>query len=146
MPCTALVDRRPRRPDPLHRELEIVERVGFVAGRVLDREPGDPGGRGQLHVLGDALRLDRETALEIGVDRHRDRRRDRPEMGERLVERDPVVAPAQGPGEAGAGRRQRREAELLERARTPCIPRIGHDETAGGVKAMKGDDAGVRST
>ena len=44
-----------------------MQRVGFVAGGIFDREPGDPGGRGQLHVLRDALRLDRETARRLAA-------------------------------------------------------------------------------
>ena len=100
-----LVDRRSRGPDTRHRQSKVMERTSRVARRVFDREPSDPGGRSELDVRGDVLRIDREAALEIRIHRHLHRGHDLMEVLERLIERDLIVRAAQRPGEAGTGRR-----------------------------------------
>ena len=87
----ARVDGRPRCADPLHGELRIEQRLGGVAGRILDRDAGDPGAQRPGHVGRDALGLDREATFEIGVDRHLDARGDGAKVGQHLVEADRVV-------------------------------------------------------
>ena len=114
--------------------------AGF-AGRVLDREPGDAGRRGFGDVGGDAGRLDREAALEVGVHRHVDRCGDASDVGQRLVQRDLVVAPAQRPGEPRAGGGERGEAEPGEDARAAEVPGIGDHEAAGLVQVAEAVDS-----
>ena len=62
----------------------VVERLLLVAGRVLDREPGDTGRAAARDVRGDALRIVRIAAFEIRVHRHVGRRDDLGEMREHL--------------------------------------------------------------
>ena len=121
--------------DALDRQLDVVQRAVRVARGVLDREPGDARAGRATYVLRDLLGLDRVAALEVGVDRDRHGRRDGAQVVEGLVERDAVVGPTGRPGEAGARRRQGREAELLQGACAPDVPRVRHDEAAGGVQA-----------
>ena len=82
----------------------------------------------------DPLGLDREAALEVGVDRHSHAAGDRAQVRQRLLQRHAVVRPAQRPGEAGAGGRQRREAQLREQAGAAEVPRVGDHEAAGLVQ------------
>ena len=114
--------------------------VGGVAGRILDRDAGDPGAHRPGHVGRDAVGLDGEATFEIGVDRHLSARGDRAEVGQHLVEGDRVVGPAERPGEPRACRRERLEAESRERAGAADIPRIGDDEAAARMEiAERGD-------
>ena len=85
----ARVDRaRAPRGSARPRASNVEQRLGGVAGGVLDREPGDPGPAAAATLAADRVRLDREPALEVGVDRHLDRRRrSRARWAERLVER-----------------------------------------------------------
>ena len=104
------------------RERELEQRIVGVAGRVLDRDPGDPGRHRASDVGRDAVRLDREPAFEVGVDRQVDARGDRRHVAERLVEGDRVVGPSETPGEARARRSERVEAETAQgsaRSRRP---------------------------
>ena len=59
------------------------------------------------------------------------------QVGQRLVQRDVVVAPAQRPREARARRRERGKAELREQAGAAEVPRVGQDEAAGLVQAAE---------
>jgi len=127
----ALVDRPARCPHPVHRELEFVEGVLAVARRVLDRDPGNPGGDGPSHVRGHVLRLDRVPTLEVGVHRHIHGGGDGPEVRERLVERAVAVGTTQRPGEPGTRRRQRLEPQLGQDACSPHIPWVRHHEGPG---------------
>ena len=108
-----------------------------IARGVLDGQPGDTGGRGQLHVVSDVLRIDREPALEVGVHRDAHGGRDDPQMFEHLIERDVIVRASQRPGEPGARRRQGLESHLLQRPRAPCIPGVRHDKATGGMQAAE---------
>ena len=131
----------PRRADPLDREREIEQRRVGVAGRILDRDPGDPGRDRPRDVGGHAVGLDREPALEVGVDRQLDGRRDRAHVGERLLERHTVVRPPDAPGETRAGRRQRLEAEARQIPRAADVPRVRHHEAAGLMESPERRDA-----
>src|SRR5205814_2188223 len=86
---------------------------------------------------GHLLRLDRVAALEVSVDGNVDAGRDLGEVTQHLLERDPGVAAAAGPGEAGAGGGERREAKLLQVAGAARIPGIGNDEAAALVQLAK---------
>src|SRR5688572_11718430 len=118
--------------DPLDRLPEVVDRVGLVAARVLDRTAHGPGGGGQADRLGDVAGRGTEAVLQVGRDGERARAGDRPHVLDRLVARDLALRVLAGEreGEPGARRRQRRKAEALEDARRAGVPRIGDDERA----------------
>src|SRR5207248_2461835 len=82
------------------------------------------------HVGRDAFGLGREAILEIGVHRHANARGNCPQMRERNLERDLVVAAADGPCQTRAGRGERREPEVDEEPRAADIPRVRNDEAA----------------
>src|SRR5439155_9424420 len=134
----ALIHRPTRGSNALHSEIELEERVCLVARGALDRQPGDPCGRGERDVRLDMLRVDREPPLEIRVHRYVHGGRDDAQVVERLGERDPIVGATQRPRETGARGRQRPEPELFQGARAPSVPRVRHHEAAGGVQAVKG--------
>src|SRR5437762_11907108 len=58
-------------------------------------------------------------------------------MRQRFAERDAIVRPTGGPGEAGARGRECLEAELLEENRAAAIPGIRDDEAARLVELVK---------
>jgi hypothetical protein len=64
------VDRAARGAQPLHGFVGREQRPRRVARGVFDRQSCHAGGHGQRHALGHALRVAREAALEVGVDRH----------------------------------------------------------------------------
>ena len=74
--AAGLVDRRARGLHARKREVEVVERIGVVAGEILNRQPGDAGLDAARHVLGDVLGFMGEAVLEIGVERQVGRCRD----------------------------------------------------------------------
>ena len=57
----ALVDRLPRGPYAIDGKVELVEGLGRVARRVLDRKPRDPGSCGEPHVRADLSRVVRRS-------------------------------------------------------------------------------------
>src|SRR6185436_2565375 len=120
----ALVDRQPGRSNPLGGEVEGVERLAGIACRVLDRQPGDAGRRGELHVYPDAVRVARETVLEVRIHRDIDGVRDLAKMLERLVAPHAVVGTGERPRMPGARRRKRLEADLLKRDGGADVPRV----------------------
>ncbi len=136
--AAGLVDRRARGLHAREREVEVVERVGVVAGEVLDRQPGHAGLDAARHVLGHAGGIVREAVLEIAVERHVGRLRDLAEMGEHLVHGLVAVGVALRMGVAGTGGGQRLEAETLQIARAAHAPGIGDDEAAGLVQLAEG--------
>jgi hypothetical protein len=117
--------------------LRSPERLQRVAGRILDGQTSDTGGRGELHVDCNVLRIDREPALEVCVCRHAHGGRDVPKMFERLIERDLIVRASQRPGEAGTRRRQGLEADLFQRPRAPHVPCVRHHDATGSAQAVK---------
>ena len=133
----ALIDRTPRRPNSLHGQVERVERLVGAARRVLDREAGDPGRRGERDALGDSVRIVGVAALEVRAHRDLERTRDLGEVLQHLGTLDSLVGPRNRPGEAGARRRQRLEPELLEDHRATHVPGIRHHEAALGVQPVK---------
>ena len=72
-------------------EIEVVKRIGFVAGEVLDRQAGDAGGDAARDIRGDVLRIVGKAALEIGVHRHVRGLGDFMEMREHCVARHGAV-------------------------------------------------------
>jgi hypothetical protein len=122
-------------------KFKCVQRVRRITRGILDRQPGDAGACGKLDVFGDVVRLDREAALEVGIDRYVYSGRDQSKVLQRLVARSLVVRAADCPRETGARGRQRREAKLLQRTGTADIPRVRHHKTSGRVQAVKCFDA-----
>ena len=110
-------------------QVEVVERLGLVAGEVLDRQARHAGAAAQPHALGHALRRVGVAALEVGVHRHVGRSRQFGDVGQHVMSRvtPPSRQPAR-PGKARAGRRQRLEAQGLQIARRADIPGVGNDE------------------
>ena len=74
------IDRLARRLDALDRQRALIQRLGRVAGGILDRQAGDAGLDRARDIGGDLVRLVREAALEIGIDGQIDRRAQRGEM------------------------------------------------------------------
>ena len=70
------------------------KRVRVIAGRIFDRQPGDAGRRRRRHVARHVGRLDREAALEVGVDRHVHGLRDRAQVARALRSSDTLVVAA----------------------------------------------------
>ena len=128
MPLRSIAARAAR--DPFDRLGEVEERVGGVAGGILDRQAGDPGGGRGGDILRDGFRHRREAALEVGINGNRDAAGDCPEVAQDLVEGHVVVRPAQRPGEARAGGGERRETELGQEAGAADVPGVGDDEAA----------------
>ena len=135
--AAGLVDRRARGLHAGEREVEIVERLVRIAGRVLDRQAGDAGLDAARHVLGNAFRIVGVAALEVGVDRHVGCVRDLAEMRQHHVARHVAVGIALRMRKAGTGGRQRLEAEPLQIAGAADVPRIGNDEAAGFMQAAE---------
>ena len=69
------VDRLARRLDALDRERTLVQRLGGIAGGILDRQAGDAGLDRARDIGADLVGLVRKAALEIGVDGQIDRAR-----------------------------------------------------------------------
>ena len=109
-----------REPDVVH-----------PAGRrvvVLDRAAGRARLAEQAHGLGDAARVVGVEPLAVDVQRHGGHGRERRHVRDELVARDRLVHLPERPGEPGARRRERLEAERLEQPRRARIPRIRHQE------------------
>ena len=136
-----LVDRRARRLHARHRQVEFVERL--VACRrsksSIDR-PATPVSMHSRHALRDARRARRAkplsksalTGMSVAADDLAHMRQHR-----RRADCAPSATPARI-GKAGAGGRQRLEAETLQIARAADVPRIGNDEAAGLVQLAEG--------
>ena len=109
------LDRRPRCLNALDRQRALVQRVRFVAGGILDRQPGDSRGNRARDIDGDFFRLVRKTAFEIGVDGQVDGIAQRGEMFADVVDRDAVVGAADRPRIASAGGGDRFDGPWAER-------------------------------
>ena len=96
----------------------------------IDR-PATPVSMQRRHVRGDPVGIVGEAVLEIGIDRNIGRGGDLAVVREHRSSGTAPSAKPCGMGVAGAGGRQRLEAEALEIARAADVPRIGNDEAAG---------------
>src|SRR5207247_10103053 len=94
-------DRRVRSPTALDRELELEQGSLGVAGRVLDRDPGDPGRDRAAHIRLDSLRIDGESAFEIPVDRNLDAPADVLELVQPFIDRAAVIRVTARPCQSG---------------------------------------------
>src|SRR6185437_8784794 len=108
-----------------------------LARRVLDRQTGDPGRGGELHVGGDFVRLVGEAALEVRVDGDADGARDPAKVLQCLVAPHAVVGARQRPRVPGARGRERLESHLLERDGGADVPRVRDHEAALGVQPVE---------
>jgi hypothetical protein len=99
-----------------------------VAGEVLDRAPGEPGGCGQPHRLGHAGRLVGEAMFQVGGHRQVRRLDDPRRMLQGLVAGHPPVGPAKGRREPAAGRGQGMEARRRQQHRRPSVPGVGQQQ------------------
>ena len=114
----------------LDRQLEGVDRFVGARRRILDRAAGETGGRGEADGLGDRLRRVAEAVLQVGAHRQVGGADDRGHVRQHPLAADAVVALTGSECRAGAGRRQRLEAETGEQARRAEVPRIGNHERA----------------
>src|SRR5665811_360823 len=135
--AAGLVDRRARGLHAGEREIESVERLFRIAGRILDRQSGDAGRNATRHILGDAGRIVGKAALKVGIERHVGGRGDLAEVSENLIARLLAIGVALRMGVAQAGGRQRLEAEPLQIAGAADVPRIGDDEASGIMQAAE---------
>jgi hypothetical protein len=121
------------RGDPLGGPAEVMDRLGRVAGVVLDRAAcqARPGGSGD--GLGHLLGLCPEAVLEVARHGDVDRLCDRLRVGERLLAGDGVVAAPEGRPESAARRGERREAERPEQQRRADVPGIADDQRPAGA-------------
>jgi hypothetical protein len=108
-------------------DLDVVDPVACRVV-VLDREARRSRLCEQRHSLGHAAWVFRIAALAVDVQRQRDRGGERRNVRDELVSRDRLVDLADRPGEAGARRCERLEAEGGEQARRADVPRVRHDE------------------
>ena len=133
-------------PNPIDRQLELVQRLRLIPTRVLDREPGDSGSDGRRHVDANLAGIHGETTPEVGVYGQLHRLHDGRQMLQRLIERDLVISTTQRPRKPGTRRRERREPELRQRTGAARVPRVGHDEAPRRVQAAElGDSFGLRA-
>ena len=126
------IDRLARRLDALDRDRQIVQRRRPGAGGILDRQSGDPA----RHTSSDAVRhVGRFPAIsrrEVGVDRQIDCAGNLGDVGQDPITGDGDIGVRQplGKGKAGAGRRQRRKAQMLQIPRRADVPRVRDHEAA----------------
>ncbi len=104
--------------------------------------PAMPVVDGPADVGRHAVGVDGEAALEVGVHGHVHGGGHGGEVREHHFERHVVVTPAEGPGKAGAGRGEGREAECGQDARAAGVPRVGHHEAARRVQGVEGANPG----
>lgn len=97
----------------------------------------NPSGR-QADAFGHTFGVRCKAGLEIGVDRHVGCFHQCLQMGQHRGARQRVVRAPERPGMAGAGGRQRLEAELLQIKRAADVPGIGQQETTGFVQGLEG--------
>ena len=119
-----------RRRHALDGEVEIVDRVVGIAGMILDRAAGEPGGLGGEDRLGGAFGAVALALLEIGRDRQVGRRRHFAAVMDHRLEADRAVGQAAREGKAGAGGGERLEAQRGQQLGGADIPRVGDDEGA----------------
>lgn len=90
---TGGIDRRTRGAHPRDRFVEGVQRLRRVAGRILDRQPGDAGVDATADVLLEAVEVTGVAVLEIRVDRQIGRLDDVAAMRQHCVDAHRVVGP-----------------------------------------------------
>ena len=134
---STLVDRPACRANAFHRQVELDERVGRIAGGIFNGESRDSRAGGGGHVRTDLVRGDGESAFEVGIHRNLHAPADEPEVRQHLVERNLIVPPSERPGETRARGGERGKPELGEQARAPQIPGVRDDEAAGFVEPAK---------
>ena len=118
--------------DAVDGEGELVDRVGGVAGRVLDRAADQAAPGRQADRLGAGLGRAAEAVLEVGGNGQVGGADDGLGVGQDRVaaERGRRVAQADRESEAGAGGGEGGEAESRQDAGRAGIPGVGHDEGA----------------
>ena len=124
----------PRRLDrgghPLDREGKIINRPGTVTRGILDGASGQARLRRHAHRLGHHAGIVSKTVLQIRTDRQRCGIDEASGMGDGFVagNRALAVGTPEHVGEPGAGGGERLEAEAIEQACRPHIPRIRQDK------------------
>ena len=82
----ARVDRAARGADPLDRELEVEQRSTASPVESSIDSPAMPVEAARATLAADVFGRGREAAFEVGVDRHVDAPRHRPQMGQHVFE------------------------------------------------------------
>ncbi len=118
--------------DPFGGALDVVDRLVLVAGEVLDREAGQPGGDGAPRGLGHPLGAVGEAVLEVGGDRKVGRGHDLGGVAQRLLGGHRAVKAPERRRIAAARRRQRLETERGQQTRRAGVPRVGQQQRRPG--------------
>jgi hypothetical protein len=120
------------RRDSLDGEVEGIDRIVEVSGRVLNGAAGQPDARRLLDDVGAGLRLSGEAVLEIGAHRQRGGLDDGARVRQSLLTGDRAftVGTAQRKRQAAAGRGQGFEAETGQELGGARIPGVGDDKGA----------------
>ena len=118
----------------------VEQRLRAVTGRVLDRQTSHAGAGAQGDAFGNRVGCDAVARREVGVDRDVGGAGDIGDVRQHPIARDGDVRVRQAlrKREAGTGRRQRRETEMLEEACRPHIPGVRHHEAPGLVQRTEG--------
>ncbi len=129
-----------KRPFRFHRclnalacKIEIVNRIIFPAGVVLDGTAGKAGGRCVTYSLRHLFRRVAVSLFQIRGDRQVGCLDDGPAVGEGRRFSHGTVFDTQRKGETRAGRGQRLESHGRENPGRACVPGIGNDEGAGSL-------------
>ncbi len=117
-----------------HRQIEIEERLGGIAGGILDRQAGDARVHAEPDVVGDVGRGAGIAAFEIGIDRQIHGTSDVAKMDEHEVKRHRAIGVTLRVGEPGTRGGQGLEAETGEISRAAGVPGIWDDEAAALMK------------
>src|SRR5262245_46583596 len=115
--------------DSLNRQIEVIDRGSWIAGRILDQSGNRTGFRRLPDRLGDCSGCVGVAVLQVSVYGQIGCGGNGATMVDRLLPTDgklPVPAPEDG-GEAEAGRCQRLESETGEEPSRADIPRVGNN-------------------
>lgn len=131
------------RGNAFHRQAELENAVGGIAGRILDRAADEPDACRQRNRFGAGQGIFTKSVLQIGGHGQIGRTDDVAGILQYDVPRESRrrIPSANGKGKAGARRRQRLEAERREDSRRTCIPGIGDYESA--LTIMQGAECPV---
>src|SRR5215475_4693387 len=129
---TGLIDRVARSAQTLDGERQLVKRRRWITGRIFDRQARDAGSDAAGDIIGHIFRGRSVARREVRIDRNIDRARNIGYVCQVTLTSERTFGVRQSLRErkARAGRRQRRESELLQVPRRADIPWIRNHETA----------------
>src|SRR4029077_17494610 len=127
-----LIDRLARSAHTLDGERQLVKRRRWITGGIFDRQARDAGSGAKGDIIGHIFRLPSADRREGRINRNFDRARDIGYVCQVTLTSERTFGVRQSLRErkARAGRRQRRESELLQVPRRAALPWIRNHETA----------------